>query len=113
MDCLKLFEELKRNTIELRFETAKSALPKGASKFGGKPELPEGFQWSYFTTDTFDDDEVKPRPLAFLAQMNCAGDDVRGRHSLVLPTQACYQWPCCHEVMKCYLVSLRSYGNAM
>ena len=23
MDCLKLFEELKRNTIELRFETAK------------------------------------------------------------------------------------------
>ena len=72
MDCLKLFEELKRNTIELRFETAKSGLPKGASKFGGKPELPEGFQWSYFTTDTFDDDEVKPRPLAFLAQMNCA-----------------------------------------
>ncbi len=72
MDCLKLFEELKRNTIELRFETAKSGLSKGASKFGGKPELPEGFQWSYFTTDTFDDDEVKPRPLAFLAQMNCA-----------------------------------------
>ena len=34
MDCLKLFEELKRNTIELRFETAKSGLPKGASNFG-------------------------------------------------------------------------------
>lgn len=72
MDLGKIFEELKRNTIELRFETGKSNPPKGMSKFGGKPDLPKDFQWSYFTTDTFDDDDVKPRPLAFLAQINCA-----------------------------------------
>lgn len=73
MDCRKAFEELKRNTIELRFDmAAEGKAEKGASKFGGNPDLPEGFQWSYFTTDTFDDDEVKPRPLAFLAQVNCA-----------------------------------------
>lgn len=73
MDYRKAFEELKRNTIELRFDTAaEGKAEKGASKFGGNPDLPDGFQWSYFTTDTFDDDEAKPRPLAFLAQINCA-----------------------------------------
>lgn len=71
MDIERVFGEWKRNTIELRFgEAMGTPLAKGASKFGGNPDLPEGFQWDYFTTDTFDDDEIKPRPLAFLAQVN-------------------------------------------
>lgn len=42
----------------------------GATRFGGKPDVPRGFEWPYFETDTFDDKKVKPRPLAFLAQFN-------------------------------------------
>ena len=41
-------------------------------QFGGMPDLPEGFAWPHFVTDTYLDDEVKPRPLAFLAQFDCA-----------------------------------------
>ena len=36
------------------------------------PDLPEGFAWPHFVTDTYLDDEVKPRPLAFLCQFDCA-----------------------------------------
>ena len=34
--------------------------------------MPAGFAWPYFETDTYDDETVKPRPLAFLAQFDCA-----------------------------------------
>ena len=73
MDIKKIFQEWKRTAIELHFGAETGApLPIGASKFGGRPDLPDGFQWDTFTTDTYDDDEVKPRPLAFLAQVNLA-----------------------------------------
>ncbi len=44
----------------------------GGTKFGGAPDVPSDFVWPVFETAAFDDDEVKPRPLAFLAQFNCA-----------------------------------------
>ena len=43
-----------------------------ATRFGGVPDVPADFQWPAFTTATFDDDAVLPRPLAFLAQFHCA-----------------------------------------
>ena len=44
----------------------------GATRFGGAPDVPAGFVWPTFETATYGDDEVKARPLAFLAQFNCA-----------------------------------------
>lgn len=84
METDKIFEGMERNTILLRFDTeAEGPLPKGASKFGGNPDLPEGFQWKYFTTGTFDDEEERPRPLAFLAQINCAEVSAYDREGLL------------------------------
>lgn len=36
------------------------------------PDTPKDFSWPTFETNTFFDNEVKSRPLAFLAQFNCA-----------------------------------------
>ena len=71
MDINKIFDCLKKNTIELVFYTERDKAVKGCSKFGGKPDIPESFEWPYFCTNTFDDDEIKPRALAFLMQINC------------------------------------------
>ena len=54
-------------TLEISGEARHSV---GATRFGGKPDVPAGFEWPYFETDTFDDKKVKSRPLAFLAQFN-------------------------------------------
>ena len=43
----------------------------GASRFGGMPDMPADFAWPVFETATYDDDDVKSRPLAFLAQFSC------------------------------------------
>lgn len=45
---------------------------RGAANSAGRPDVPAGFVWPVFETKTFDDDTVKPRPLAFLAQFDCA-----------------------------------------
>lgn len=44
----------------------------GGTRFGGVPDVPEGFEWPVFVSDTYDDCEVKARPLAFVAQFHCA-----------------------------------------
>lgn len=60
-----------KNAINLDI-FGKDAHKIGDTKFGGKPDVPSDFIWPVFETATYDDDEVKPRPLAFLAQFNCA-----------------------------------------
>ncbi len=44
----------------------------GRSYFGGIPELPTGVEYPKFECSTFEDDEIKLRPLHFLAQIDCA-----------------------------------------
>ena len=72
MDWKEVLPAVCRERIDARFVPAAQALPAGASKFGGRPDVPAGFAWPYFETDTYDDETVKPRPLAFLAQFDCA-----------------------------------------
>ena len=72
MDWKQVLPPLCRSRIETRFVPAGEDLPAGSSKFGGRPDVPAGFVWPVFETKTFDDDTVKPRPLAFLAQFDCA-----------------------------------------
>lgn len=68
---LQLLRSLEKNSIRL---TIAGPAPAGiaATRFGGVPDVPADFQWPIFTTATFDDDEILPRPLSFLAQFNCA-----------------------------------------
>ena len=72
MDWKQILPPLCRERIETRFQAGGKPLPAGSSKFGGRPDVPAGFVWPVFETKTFDGDGVKPRPLAFLAQFDCA-----------------------------------------
>lgn len=68
-DMNALLRSLARNAV--RLEIGDGAGP-AIGRFGGAPDVPEGFSWPWFTTDTYIDDEVKPRSLSFLAQFDCA-----------------------------------------
>lgn len=70
MDMGKLYENLWRNSIRLEI-AGDGKTVTGGTRFGGAPDVPEDFVWPVFETDTYDDSEKKPRPLAFLAQFNC------------------------------------------
>ncbi|GAA0741581.1 YwqG family protein [Clostridium oceanicum] len=71
MDLNSLFDEIKKNAIKVNLKTySKEDLPIGASKFGGKPDVPKDFKWFYYKGEGLDC-EIKSRPLSFLAQINC------------------------------------------
>ena len=71
MDWKNILPQLYRGRIDSRFVPAQGKLAVGASKFGGRPDVPADFIWPVFETDTREDDQVKERPLAFLAQFDC------------------------------------------
>lgn len=64
-----LLRGMARNAIRLAMEGTDGI---SIGRFGGLPDVPPDFAWPYFETDTFYDDTVKPRPLSFLAQFDCA-----------------------------------------
>ena len=72
MDWKNILPQLYRGRIDSRFVPAQGKLAVGASKFGGRPDVPADFIWPVFETDTRENDQVKERPLAFLAQFDCA-----------------------------------------
>lgn len=72
MDWKNILPQLYRGRIDSRFVPAQGKLAVGASKFGGRPDVPADFIWPVFETDTREDDQVKARPLAFLVQFDCA-----------------------------------------
>ena len=71
MELFELLKLLRRSSIKLSIQ-GEVPSGQGSSHFGGVPDVPQGFNWPYYETDTYDDTEVKLRPLAFLAQINCA-----------------------------------------
>ncbi len=73
-DLSEFKEELRlmgRNSIRLDI-AGKSPRTVGCTKFGGIPDVPDDFTWPVFESGVYGDEQVKPRPLAFLAQFNCA-----------------------------------------
>ena len=70
-DLTAAIRAMARNGIRLRFG-GQPDTGVGASRFGGVPDVPAEFVWPVFETAAYDDDDVRPRPLAFLAQFNCA-----------------------------------------
>lgn len=72
MDWKEKIEKIKLNSIIINFNQEEATtLQKGSSKFGGEPDLPKDFQWYYFEGESPFTPEIKPRPLSFLAQINC------------------------------------------
>lgn len=67
---MKFLEAMQRGMIRLAIG-ADGPVVWGRTRFGGQPDVPADFEWPTFTADTFYDDTVKPRPLAFLAQFDC------------------------------------------
>ena len=64
-----LLKGLARNAVRLSIGDGDGT---EVGRFGGSPDVPPGFEWPCFETDTIFDDTVKPRPLSFLAQFDCA-----------------------------------------
>lgn len=58
-----------RNSVSLEFEES-GEYKKGGTRFGGTPDVPKNFVWPHFECSTFEDEEVKLRPLSFIAQFN-------------------------------------------
>lgn len=67
----EILREKTRNSIRL-FPQDSVCEKTGCTRFGGVPDLPPGFRWPCFTTETYDDPVERPRSLTFLAQFNCA-----------------------------------------
>ena len=69
-NLVQAIRAMERNSVRLTIG-GKADTRTGASRFGGVPDVPADFLWPVFETATYDDDEVRPRPLAFLAQFDC------------------------------------------
>lgn len=71
MDIKKELQKMRRNAIRLHIKIdADHSI--GGTRFGGVPDTPKDFSWPVFESKAFFDNEVNPRPLIFLAQLNCA-----------------------------------------
>lgn len=64
----KTLESCVMNTIELEIGVCREPLG-GKTKFGGKPYVPEGFEWPYYEGEDMFEDRAN-RPLSFMAQFD-------------------------------------------
>ena len=69
MNMKEKLESLGRNSIQLKI-ARKETYKLGATRFGGKPDVPPDFVWPTYEGESYDH-VVKDRPLTFLAQFNC------------------------------------------
>lgn len=56
-----------RNSIRLKIGGAAENTP-GCTRFGGRPDVPAGFEWPYFEGESYEG--TKSRPLSFIAQFD-------------------------------------------
>lgn len=66
----KEIRKLCRNSVKLDIG-GETKVQVGASRFGGKPDVPQDFKWEQFEGTNYVNDEAKARPLSFIAQFNC------------------------------------------
>lgn len=69
MNIKKELIETACNSIQLQI-SEKTEYKLGGTRFGGMPDVPDGFEWDYFEGKDYLDGPVKSRPLAFLAQFD-------------------------------------------
>ncbi|MDE7299074.1 MAG: DUF1963 domain-containing protein [Lachnospiraceae bacterium] len=68
-DISAALQNMSKNALRLEIAGDSGSV---VGRFGGAPDVPPDFVWPVFRTTAFDDPEVKPRPLSFLAQFDCA-----------------------------------------
>lgn len=68
-DIKKELEKSARNSIVLNIGGA-AEKRAGATKFGGRPDVPADFEWAYYNGLGYLDEEPKNRPLSFIAQFD-------------------------------------------
>ncbi len=71
-DMSDFMEKLKKSTIFMNLDFDKDAGKVCCSKYGGRPAVPQGFEWPYYEGRELDSDPVQNRPLSFIAQLNCS-----------------------------------------
>lgn len=60
---LTILKDNRCDAIGFRFTGSDSNVPIGSTKYGGRPDVPAGFEWPV---------DEQGRPLSFLFQINCA-----------------------------------------
>ena len=71
MNFSNLLKSMGKSSIRIEYDKEfDSETPVGASKIGGKPDLPPDFEWFYFQGESYEG-VSENRPLSFLAQINC------------------------------------------
>lgn len=48
MDLNNVLDKMVKNAIDIRSKTMRKKVPIGASKIGGKPDVPKDFEWFYY-----------------------------------------------------------------
>ncbi|MDE6592635.1 MAG: DUF1963 domain-containing protein [Oscillospiraceae bacterium] len=71
-DMSDFMEKLKKSTIFMNLDFEKDADKICCSKYGGRPAVPQGFEWPYYEGSAFGSDSVEKFPLSFIAQLNCS-----------------------------------------
>lgn len=69
IDIKKELEKSARNSIRLNIRGA-AEKRVGATKFGGRPDVPADFKWAYYEGEDYLDETPKNRPLSFIAQFD-------------------------------------------
>ena len=59
-----------KKEIRAAYRKSADALPAASTRIGGRPAVPEGFEWPYYTGKVYPGEECKSRPLSFLAQID-------------------------------------------
>lgn len=68
MDLKNKLKKTLCNSVRLTIE-GEAANKIGSTRFGGKPDVPKGFQWAYYEGEGLDG-VTKKRPLSFIAQFD-------------------------------------------
>lgn len=71
-DMADFMEKLKKSTIFMNLDFEKDAGGICCSKYGGRPAVPQGFEWPYYEGSAIGSDSVEKFPLSFIAQLNCS-----------------------------------------
>lgn len=69
-ELTKKLLEIAKKEIGITYRKSDISLLSGCSKIGGKPDVPQGFEWPWFSGKAYGEEENVSRPLSFLAQIN-------------------------------------------
>lgn len=69
-ELTEILRRMVKQEIKLNWQESDAPLPCGSSKIGGQPDVPSDFVWPEYEGSAYGEEDVKRRPLSFLAQIN-------------------------------------------